>query len=209
MHIKGQVEEVLAKHKHLVYNSKSNSLSGELYLPDGDNYELLINIDQYPKFFPSVYETGGRIPRKVSRHIYSDTGSCCFTTKGMSQILLRTKITTLLKFIDEIVVKYLENNSYFEINKQYFTDEYPHDKSAIIEAYQDILGINNKVLITDLIIQRLRNRKLTIRDYCYCKSGVVLKKCSNGRHNVNHRNFRLIDKEILLEDLKIIFSLMN
>ena len=107
MDISNQIDEVLAKHKGLIYHSEDDSLSGELVLPEGDSYELRIVLDSYPQFFPKVYETDGRIPVKMDRHMYTDTGSCCFTTSAKSQILLKTKITSLLKFVDEIVVFFL------------------------------------------------------------------------------------------------------
>ena len=87
MDISNQIDEVLAKHKGLIYHLEENALSGELVLPEGDNYEIRIVLEQYPQFFPMVYETGGRIPVKMDRHMYTDSGSCCFTTSAKSQIL--------------------------------------------------------------------------------------------------------------------------
>lgn len=202
MGINGEIQEVLEKHKSLVYHLESNSLSGELFLPDGDSYEVRIELDNYPRFFPTVYEVGSRIPIKGDRHIYTDSGSCCFTTSAKSQILLKTKITSLLKFIDEIVVRYLENNSFYEINGVYCYDEYDHGSLGVVQSYQDILGITEVKIITKLMLQRLNNKKMRIRDLCYCNSGLSLKKCNNGLHCNNYRLFRMIDKKMLYNDLK-------
>ncbi|WP_339916933.1 hypothetical protein [Yeosuana marina] len=202
MDISKEIEEVLLKHQGLVYHLESNSLSGELFLPHGDSYDLIIKLEPYPKFFPWVYEVGGRIPIKMDRHIYTDTGSCCFTTAAKSQILLKTKITSLIKFIDEIVVRYFENNSYYEINRTYYYDEYDHGSRGVVQSYQDILEISDTKSIGRLMLQRLQNKKLTIRDLCYCNSGQSLKKCSYGSHCYNYRLFRMIDKDVLYNDLK-------
>lgn len=202
MDISREIEAVLTKHKGLVHHLNNNSLSGELFLPDGDCYELVIELDSYPKLFPKVFETGGRIPIKMDRHMYTDTGSCCFTTGAKSQILLKTKITTLLKFIDEIVVRYFENNSYYEINREYCYEEYEHGSLGVVQSYQDILGITDIRSIAKLMLLRLDNKKLRIRDLCYCDSGENLKKCNNGLHCSNYRLFRMIDKELLYNDLR-------
>lgn len=209
MVINSQIDEVLKKHKGLIYHLKDNTLSGELFLPEDDSYDLLIELDSYPSFFPTVYETGGRIPMKMSRHMYTDTGSCCFTTGAKSKVLLKTKITTLLKFIDEIVIRYFENNSYYEINDKYCYDEYDHGSLGIVQSYQDILGITDIKSIARLMIQRLQNKKLRIKDVCYCNSRQNLKKCNRGLHCSNYRLFRMIDKELLYNDLKHFKSVLN
>lgn len=202
MDISKEIEDVLTKHKSLVYHLESNSLSGELFLPDGDSYDVVIKLDMYPELFPTVLEVGGRIPNKLNRHIYTDSGSCCFTTTAKSQVLLKTKIKSLLNFIDEIVIRYFQNNSYYEINKKYCYDEYDHGSMGIVQSYQDILGVNDVKSIGRLMLQRLQNKKLSIRDLCYCNSGQSIKKCNGGLHCNNYRVFRMIDKDVLYNDLK-------
>jgi hypothetical protein len=209
MDIKREIDEVLKKHRSLIYNLENNSLGGELFLPEGDSYSLIIKFDSYPEFFPSVFEVGGRIPVKMDRHMYTDTGSCCFTTAAISQILLKTKIVSLLKFFDEIVVRYLENNSYYEIHGEYLYDEYNHGSMGVVESYKDILGISDVKSIGRLMLQRLKNEKLRIKDYCYCNSGNKLKKCNNGSHSHNYRLFRMIDKKILRNDIEHFLAVLD
>ncbi|WP_274475382.1 hypothetical protein [Mangrovimonas aestuarii] len=202
MQISAQIEEVLQKHQGLSYKSINNTLEGELLLPDGDSYNVFIELDPYPSFFPTVYETDGRIPHKMDRHIYPDSGSCCFTTRAKSQVLLKTVIKTLLQFIDEIAVRYFENNSYYEINKKYFSDEYSHGGNGIIEAYKDILDIDNTINTARAIVLAHKNSKLNVHQNCYCGSGRRLRKCSNRKHLTNLRKLYLIDKEVLRSDLE-------
>ena len=52
------------------------------------------------------------------------------------------------------------------------------------------------------MLQRLDNKKLRIRDLCYCDSGENLKKCNNCLHFNNYRLLRMIDKKVLYNDLK-------
>lgn len=188
------------------YSPKKNEFLGVLFVSENDSYDIKIGLDPYPFLFPTVWEVGERIPKKMDRHIYSDTGSCCFTTKAKAQILLQTEVTSLLRFIDLIVVPYFQNNSYYELNGQYKTSEHSHNSLGVIEAYRDILNTKNDFAIAKLIYGRLKGEKLRIHQPCYCGSGLSLKKCSGGQHDKNYRQFRKIDKSILNEDLGVHFT---
>lgn len=201
MEIRNQIQEVLDKHKELVFEFETNTLNGELCLPDGDSYNVRIDLTPYPRQFPDVYEIEGRIPIKMDRHMYPESGSCCFTTRAKSQVLLKTKVTSLLVFIDEVVVKYFENNSFFEINKKYFGAEYAHGKNGIIEGYKDILKIDDTIKTASAIIHVASSKSLKEHQNCYCGSGRRLRKCSNGKHIYNLRNLFLVDKDVLRSDL--------
>ena len=209
MHLKKQIDEVLDSHNGLVFNSISNTFKGELFLPDGDSYEVLINMNSYPRIFPTVYEIGGRIPIKMDRHVYPDSGSCCFTTSAKAQILLKTVVKSLLDFIDEILVRYLENNSYYELNNSYYTDEYSHGKLGVIEGYKDILQIDDSIKIAKTLIKVLKSKKLVLHQNCYCDSGKRLRKCHRGKHLSNLRKLYMVDKEILNQDLNSFNEAIN
>ena len=209
MDIKTQIEEVLKNHSGLSYNEINNSIDGELFISEDDSYDVSIHLEPYPKHFPRVFETGERIPPKVSRHIYSDTKSCCLSTLAKAQILLKTEIRTLHLFIREIVIPYFQNNSYFEINGKYKTDEYAHDKSGVIEGYRDILQTNNDYLIARLIAGRIEGAKMRLHDKCYCGSGISMKKCNTYSHYKCYKNFRKIDIDLLKNDITIFLELMN
>ena len=201
MRIEEQIKEVLDFHNGLVFNSNINTFQGELFLPDGDSYEVTINLKNYPNIFPTVHEIGGRIPRKMDRHVYPDSGSCCFTTRAKSQILIKTVVKSLLDFIDEILIRYLENNSYYELNNRYYTEEYSHGRLGIIEGYKNILGIDDKIKIARTLINATKNKKLLIHQNCYCDSGRRLRKCLKGKHLSNLRKLYMVDEEILKQDL--------
>ncbi len=206
MDISKQIEEVLRHYSGLSFNENNNSIDGELFISEDDSYDVSIHLETYPKHFPRVFETGERIPPKVSRHIYSDTKSCCLATQAKAQILLKTEISTLNLFIKEIVVPYFQNNSYFEINGKYKTDEYAHDKSGVIEGYKDILQTNNDYLIARLMAGRIEGVKMRLHDKCYCGSGISMKKCNNNLHYKCYKDFRKIDKDVLMNDLAVFCS---
>lgn len=209
MDIKTQIEEVLKHYAGLSYNEINNSIDGELFISEDDSYDISIHLELYPKHFPRVYEMGERIPQKASRHIYSDTKSCCLSTQAKAQILLKTQINSLYLFVKEIVMPYFQNNSYFEINNRYKTDEYSHDKRGVIEGYRDILETNNDYLIARLIAGRIKGEKVRLHDKCYCESGLSMKKCNNYTHYKCYKNFRKIDKDVLMNDISIFIDLMR
>jgi hypothetical protein len=205
MALNKEIEEVLSKYKSLTYSKKKNEITGELYISRHDSYSVRMQLDPYPFLFPHVWETAERIPKKVNRHIYTDTESCCFTTKAKAQILLKTKINSLYEFIKGIVIPYFQNNSYYELNKKYKTSEHSHDSLGVIEGYRDILQTKNDLAIAQIIHGRLNRKKLKIHHNCYCGTSLTLKKCSNGKHNWCYREFRKIEKTVLEEDLEIHF----
>lgn len=203
MEIDKQIQEVLEKHSNLTFCSQTKLFTGEIAIT-GDSYQVEIDIKPYPRLFPKVFETGGRIPKKADRHIYENTGACCFTTPAYSQILLKTKVSSLLIFIDEVVVKYLENNSYYEIHQKYYSSKYAHGVVGIIQGYRDILGIQNLKIILDLIQYRLNNNELRKKSECYCGSGRKLFRC--GSHLKNWKLFLLIEEEILKNDYNLLYK---
>jgi hypothetical protein len=209
MEIKSQISDVLKYYPRLFFNEKNNSIDGELFISKDDSYDVSIDLEPYPKHFPRVFETGERIPRKVSRHIYSDSGSCCLSTLAKAQILRKTQIQTLYLFIKEIVIPYFQNNSYFEINGNYKTNEYSHNKLGIIEGYRDILQTNNDYNIAKVILHRIEGEKIKIHDICYCGSGQIIKKCNNGKHYNCYKDLRKIDIDVLQNDLIVFIELLK
>lgn len=209
MDINSQIEEVLAHYEGLSFNEAKNAIEGELLVSKDDSYDISIILAPYPKDFPRVFEMGERIPRKVTRHIYSDTSSCCLSTQAKAQILLKTQITSLYLFVKEIVVPYFQNNSFYEINGHYNGEEYSHNKMGIIESYRDILQTNNDLHIAKLIYNRINHKKLKIHDPCYCGSGHSIKKCNHARHYTCYKNFRKIDLDVLQNDLHLFIKILE
>lgn len=209
MALKSQISDVLTYFPSLSFNEINNSIDGELFISKEDYYDISIELEPYPKHFPRVFETGERIPRKVSRHIYSDSGSCCFSTQAKAQILLKKQIHSLYLFVKEIVIPYFQNNSYFEINGHYKTNEYSHNKLGIIEGYRDILQTNNDYQIAQVMLQRIERKKIKMHDLCYCGSGLIMKKCNNGRHYICYKDFQKIDIDVLQNDLIAVIDLLK
>ena len=209
MHKREEINKILKSHKELNFDEVKNVIYGRLFISQNDFYEIKVSLAPYPLRFPFVEETGERIPQSLDRHKYYKSDICCLTTEAMGQILLKTKVKTLSAFFELMVIPYFKNNSFYELNRCYFKDEYSHSIVGIWEGYQDILDIKSPYEILNVIKRRLNAKKIKIRDTCYCKSGIKLKKCKNGKHSINYRNFRLISLEVLQKDANELEKVLN
>lgn len=201
MDIKKEIASVMHSYNGLKYSKTENTLIGKLYISENDFYELKIMLTPYRKAFPDVEEIGERIPKKADRHIYENTGFCCFTTSAISQILLKTKIKSLSDFLKHIVVPYLENNSFYEINRRYVKDEFAHGTPGILEGYKDILGISDDFKILRLLNDTIQGRFIKQSDLCYCGDNKSLKNCHNGKHYRNYNRLRIVNRNTLMGDV--------
>lgn len=209
MDIKKEIAEVLSLYNELVYDNDKIELAGKIRVAKQDYYNVVIDLTNYPNRIPSVRETLYRIPRKLDRHIYLPSGNLCFTTRAKADILLKTKIKSLKDFILLILIPYFRNNSYFEIHKHYFKTEYSHGVLGLIEAYRDILKINDAYKIARVIFDRTEKKNFGFKDKCYCGSGNSFKKCMNGKHDRAYREFKLIDDRTLKDDLVLIIDYLK
>jgi hypothetical protein len=203
MQIKKQIQEVLATFPTLHFDAQKNAFTGTLEVNPNDFYTVLIDINLWNTNFPRVYEIGERIKRKLDRHIYTDLGNCCFTTPRIQEILLKTKVKTLLQFVKHIVIPYFQNNSYYELHKEYINGEFSHT-DATLETYQTLLKIEDRELITKTLYQYHKGKKLTNKDDCYCGSKRTLRKCANGNHKLGHDTLKHIEKKNIEMDLRIL-----
>ena len=200
MDIKKEVALVISLHNGLEYSETENTLIGKLNISEYDSYMLKINLTHYPNVFPDVEEIDERIPKKANRHVYEDSGTLCFTTRAISQILLKTKIKTLFDFITHILIPYLENNSFYEINKRYVEDEFAHGVRGVLDGYIDVLGISGDFRILKIINDAIQGRFSTKSGVCYCGSNKSLKTCHSGTHYRKYKKFLMIERDTLMND---------
>ena len=201
-----QINEILSAFPGLKLKEKGKFI-GFIDIGDMDQYEIEADFSRFPIQFPSVRETGERIPKKADRHVYQDTGNFCFTTSAREQILLKKSIKTLPDFFNRILIPFLLNNSYYELNGTYIHGEYPHGVPGIIAGYSDILGIADTRRFISIIRDRLKGIKIRPNDLCFCGSKLKIKKCST--HYERYKEFRLIDKICLQRDYEMIIEYLS
>ncbi len=205
MQMDGSIKKILSKYPFLEYNKDNKSFFGYIYLDEDDKYNLLIDISNFPNNFPKVIELDERIPRKADRHINKDN-SLCFTTPINEEILLKTKISNLELFFQHILIPFLANNSFFEINDKYKFGEYSHIPIiSLYETYRDILNIDSFVLIANVLKNVASGKKFRPNELCYCGSGKKIKKCNN--HEQGYREIKKLSSERLFLDSKKILEL--
>lgn len=204
MVIGNQLDLILKSYPFLTFNSKERCFTGYIQVDEDDRYNLKIDINNTVDF-PRVYELDDRIPKKADRHINADY-SMCFTTKANELILIKTKVKDLILFFNLVLIPYLLNNSFYEINKYYKFGEYTHNHHiSTYETYCDILNIDNFDLISTILYQASQGRKIRPNEICYCGSQKKIKKCQN--HETGYRNLRKINKIKLNSDSNIIKEL--
>jgi len=121
------------------------------------------------------------------------------------EIHLKSEVKTIERFIGLLVVPYLWNNSFYEINRHYKFGEYMHGEVASsYETYRDILGVQNIRLLIEILIHR---QKIRPNEKCYCRSNIKIKNCSD--HSNRHKVFRMISKERLRKDIILLKKLLQ
>lgn len=204
MRMNDEVKKVLEKYPTLEYDEVSNTFMGTIEPFPDDTYELRIELKNWNHTFPEVFELGERIPNKLDRHIYSK-GNFCFTTQAKEQVLLGTLIKKLVQFIEYILIPYLKNNSYYEIQKKYKFGEYSHTEGTL-QGYKEILQIENKKTILKTLFNSWHGNYLKNTDFCYCESGQKLGKCANRKHQQAYNKFKLLSIERIQQDACIIYD---
>ncbi|CAL2095753.1 conserved protein of unknown function [Tenacibaculum sp. 190524A02b] len=200
MQINTQIAKVLAQYPELSFNQATQVFTGTLEVFSDDMYTVNIDISPWNSSFPRVLETGERIPKDIDRHVYSDSGYCCFTTPRLEEIYLKTKVKTLVQFIRHILIPYLQNNSYYELHKTYSNGEFAHTNSTL-QSYQTLLGITDAATIIKALYQYIEGNKLRHNHLCYCGSARTLRKCTNGTHKLGYDKLQYIATSNLKKDL--------
>lgn len=203
--IESQINEVLKKYPSLSFKESDYRFTGKIVVDweDNDQYQIQMDISNFPDRFPSVKETGGRIPKKADRHIYTDNKSCCFTTPAFEQILLKTEIITLLDFVNLIVIKYFQNNSYYELNGHYKDGEYRHGSLGKLQSYMDILSLPVDKVLHALYLRIHKKKFNKIELCCFCGNKEI-RSC----HLQNYRKLNLVDDKTIFDDLSEFYNLL-
>ena len=151
-------------------------LEGILDITAQDSFQVKIEYDTTNGQFPKLFELGNKIPKKLTRHIYTQDNSCCITVPEMQAILLNQGLT-LLDFIEKHAIPYFANQLYYEENGVYANGEYSHGSKGIIEFYQDILKTKDKILILKIIKHIFDGNLPSTKQNCLCKKGKKFRDC--------------------------------
>lgn len=164
-----------------------------------DRYSLELWLhDNYPFAPPMVFEVGGRIPRTLDRHTYSN-GSLCL---GVPEDIWPKPGTAinLEEFLNGPVRNYLMANTLVEQEQPWPFGERAHGIPGIVEYYCESFGICDPPKILTLLMYALKPVARGHWD-CFCGSGKrmrnchpdsISKLCQDVRKEVLERTFKTI-----------------
>lgn len=141
-----------------------------------DRYDLEIALPaDYPASLPRVWETGGRIPREMDRHVFPDPGCLCLGVPVALWIQLKGDFS-LQTILDIPVRNYLIGNSLVERGEAWPHGDRSHGVAGVLEFYGDLLGTSNPIAIARflgaILLGKVRGHWL-----CLCGSGKIIRNC--------------------------------
>lgn len=128
----------------------------------------------YPATVPSVWETDGRIPRELDRHVYPD-GSLCLGTP-LSLWLALDGDFGLDRMLDIPVRNFLIGNSLVEKGEPWPYDDYAHGPDGIVEHLKELVGIGDGLALGRFLLNMMGGK---VRGHwpCPCGSGEIIRRC--------------------------------
>jgi len=148
-----------------------------------DCFELEITVPpSFPQALPSVYETGGRIPRDGRHHRFWEDGSLCLG----SHIRLRQRMfakRTLVGFAESCLVPFLYAMSRrLRGEKGFYFGELAHGKRGILDDYRSIFGLTTDEQIMSAIQLLGLKRRIANKMPCPCGCGLRSGRCRFNLH---------------------------
>lgn len=150
-------------------------LRGTLAPVDGDRYQLRIALpDTYPRSLPSIFETGGRIPQTIDRHVFP-SGALCLGVPLALWIALRGDFR-IGNVIEGPLRSYLIGNSLVEQGEPWPHGDRSHGAAGILEHFGEFIGTTDALAVSGFLIDLLQGK---VRGHwlCPCGSGNIVRKC--------------------------------
>lgn len=158
-------------------------LAGELDVIDKngklwESYQIEIHhADGFPYRFPSLYETGGKIPKIADWHVYEDTLTCCVKVLP-AEIVRCINGITILEYVRDEALPYFFNQTHRRLEGYYVNGEYGHGLTGIFEFYAEELktGTDVKKMLRLMHYIATKSRPSSTA-MCFCASGKKFRKC--------------------------------
>ena len=183
-----QVDSAILAFPSLTFIEKEGApgLKGaiDLLSADGthlDQYELeIIATERFPKTFPYIFETGGKIPINYDWHVYETDGHCCIKTTPEEMIVCNRGIT-LVEFIEKEVKPYLFNQTFRRLNG-YFYQERSHGIKGWLEYFYEVFGTTDLGIVRSGLSFLVKREKLSRTAICFCGSRKKYRKCHRSTY---------------------------
>lgn len=179
-----------------------NVLCGELDIIDAkgklwETYQVEIHyIDDFPHRFPTLYETGDKIPKIADWHIYEDTLACCVKVRP-AEIMRCVNGITVSEYIEEEALPYLFNQTHRRLEGFYVNGEYAHGLKGIYEFYSQELKTRDDIPRTVQMMRWIAMNEKPVRTaQCFCGSEKKFRNC----HRDAYERLKLVGDKALLSD---------
>lgn len=134
--------------------------------------------DESPRHPPTVWETGGRIPRVRDRHhvnVEKDDSLCVllpdafwyYHPQGMS----------LAEFLDGPLRKHFAGQAIVLQGEDWPDGEWDHFTAGAIQFYREVLGVTDDETLFRLMVSVYSSRSKRRRMRCPCGSGKLRRQC--------------------------------
>jgi hypothetical protein len=150
-------------------------IRGTFAAVEADRYALDIALPvNYPHAMPSVWETGGRVPREIDRHVFVD-GSLCLGAPLAIWIHLGGDYS-IERVIDGPLRSFLIGNSLVEEGEPWPYGERAHGVAGLLEHLGELIGTTDPRAVRRFLIELL-DKKVRGHGLCPCGSGLIIRRC--------------------------------
>ncbi|RBO53510.1 hypothetical protein DSD19_09000 [Rhodovulum sp. BSW8] len=162
-------------------------VEGKFVVWDGqgplDGYSVFIGFfSDFPSTSPRVYETEGRIPRDLDRHVFPSDGACCLTVwEGW---LAEVQEPTVEAFFRGPLHDFFFSQTYFDTNGEWPFGERSHGITGVVEAFSEILGVEQDRQVVIAYLRLMCRQHLGGHAICPCGSSKRLRDCHRGEVEV-------------------------
>jgi hypothetical protein len=123
--------------------------------------------DDYPETVPVLFCRDPAIPRIIDRHVMKNGMGClCIASERQRYFPPQSNIVTFLR---NLVEPFLFGQHWYDLTGRWPTEDRSHGPQGIVEAYQEMLGIDN--FKTILNFMELLARKTEAKGHLLCPCG--------------------------------------
>lgn len=141
-----------------------------------DTFDVRVSVSpSFPFDEPSVFETGGRIPRVVDRHVFEESGACCLGV--WEEWLILAPEHSPAAFLTGPLHDFFLSQCWYEVKGEWPFGDRSHGMLGILEAYCDILGIDQDLGKASAYLRLLSRRSIKGHITCPCGSGHRIRNC--------------------------------
>jgi hypothetical protein len=129
----------------------------------------------FPKAWPRVWETAGRIPHTLARHVNPADGTLCVVLPD--EAFMRYAPTmTVLEYLNGPLRNFLIGQLCVDNGDPWPWGEHAHGFNGTVKYYADLLGVDDAITIGK-ILYVIWERRYKGHWRCPCGSGEIIRKC--------------------------------